>query len=255
MRLPPDPPAAAPGGDERRAETRRPPPRVILFATLLGAAALLFGLAWARGWIGPETIRSAAREAGPWAFAVYAAAVFVGEMLWMPRMWGLVAGGLLFGPLAGALLSLGADLAAAATAFFLARSAGREWVARLLRRRPRAERLVRLLAERRGALTIFVLRICPVAHYTLVSFAAGLAGVPLRPFLLGTAVGLLPGAALYPVLGDSIDRPSGPVFLAGMVVLAVFLVVTLRIARRLLREPAPAETDAVDGLTEPRRRP
>lgn len=227
------------GDDERGDGGCRPPSRVLLFAALLATAGLLFVVAWWRGWIGPETIRSAARGAGAWAFLVYVAAVFAGELLWMPRLWGLVAGGLLFGPLAGALLSLVADIAAAATAFLLARSAGRAWVAGLLRRRPQADRIVRLLAERRGAVTIFVLRVCPIAHYTLVSFAAGLAGVRPAPFLAGTAAGLLPGAVLYPLLGDSITRPASPVFLGGLVVLAVFLVVTLRVGRHLLREPDP----------------
>ncbi len=212
---------------------------MLVFATLLAAAAAVFLVAWARGWISPDAIQRAARAAGPWAMAVYVAAVFLGELLWMPRMWGLVAGGLLFGPLAGALLSLGADLAAAATAYALARTAARDWVAGLLRRRPKAERVARLLAERRGAATVAVLRVCPIAHYTLVSFAAGVAGVRPAPFLLGTAVGILPGAALYPLLGDSIARPTSPVFLGGLAVLAVALVVTLRLGRRLLREPEP----------------
>jgi uncharacterized membrane protein YdjX (TVP38/TMEM64 family) len=217
----------------------RVPLRVLAFAALLAAAAAAFVVAWAQGWLGPAAIQRAAREAGAWAFAVYVAAVFVGELLWMPRMWGLVAGGLLFGPLAGALLSLGADLAAAAAAYALARTAARDWVARGLRRRPKAERIVRLLAERRGAVTIAVLRVCPVAHYTLVSFAAGIAGVRPAPFLLGTAVGILPGAALYPLLGDSITRPTSPMFLGGLAVLVLALVVTLRLGRRLLEDPGP----------------
>ncbi|MBN1769989.1 MAG: TVP38/TMEM64 family protein [Deltaproteobacteria bacterium] len=235
-------PEPAPGAREDRRtvpDPHRLPPRVVLFAALLAAAAAAFVAAWALGWISPTAIQLAARRAGPWAFAVFVAAVFVGELLWMPRLWGLVAGGLLFGPVAGSLLSLGTDLAAAMTAWALARSAARDWVARLLHRRPKAERIVGLFAERRGTLTLAVLRMCPIAHYTLVSFAAGLGGVRAAPFLLGTAVGNLPGAVLYPLLGDSITRPTSPVFLGGLAVLAVALVVTLHVGRRLLRETAP----------------
>jgi uncharacterized membrane protein YdjX (TVP38/TMEM64 family) len=168
--------------------------------------------------------------------AVYVLAVILGELIWMPRMWGLAAGGLLFGPLLGGLLSIAADLVSASVSYFLARATARAWVARLLGRRPKAERIVRLLAERKGAVTIAVLRVCPVGHFTLVSLAAGLAGVPLRAFYLGTVVGMLPGAVLYPLLGDSISRPTGPVFLVTAALLAAALVVTLRLGKRLLRE-------------------
>lgn len=220
-------------------DDRRVPIRVVAFAVVLTLAAVAFLVAWAQGWISPAAIQRATRQAGPWALAAFVTAVFVGELLWMPRLWGLVAGGLLFGPLAGALLSLGADLAAAATAYALARTAARDWAARLLRRRPKAERVVQLLAERRGLVIVAVLRMCPIAHYTLVSFAAGLAGVRPLPFLLGTAAGNVPGAILYPLLGDSITRPTSPVFLGGIALVAVALVVTLRAGRRLLQDPEP----------------
>jgi uncharacterized membrane protein YdjX (TVP38/TMEM64 family) len=212
------------------------PGRVAVLGLALGLAAVGFAFAWWRGWVSPASIQAAARAAGPWAMAVYVPAVVVLELVWMPRMWGLIAGGLLFGPVAGGLLSLGADMASAAVAYALARGAAREFVAARLARRPKAERIVRLLAQRRGGTTIAVLRVCPIAHYTLVSLAAGMGGVPWGAFAAGTAVGIVPGAILYPVLGDAMTHPGGPVFLASAAILVAALAATLVWGRRVLRD-------------------
>lgn len=213
----------------------RLPARVILLGLLLVASGALFLVAIARGWLRPEVIHEAVRRAGPLSMLAYVGAVILLELLWAPRMWGLLAGGALFGPLQGALLSLGADLCGAMLCYLLARGGGREWVEQLLGRHPRTRRVVELLARRRGALTVALLRVCPVAHYTLVSYAAGLTGVRTAPFLLGTALGILPGAVIYPIAGDAALRPGSPAFVISLAVVGVALVVTLLLGRRLLR--------------------
>jgi uncharacterized membrane protein YdjX (TVP38/TMEM64 family) len=152
-------------------------------------------------------------------------------------MWGLIAGGVLYGPLLGGALSLVGDMAGAASCYLIARGAGQQWVAGVLSSRPRARRIVDLLARRRGGGTVVVLRVCPVAHFTLVSYAAGLTGVPPAGFFLGTAVGILPGAVLYPLVGDSLLEPTSPAFLVSMTIMVAFLVVTVIAGRRALREP------------------
>lgn len=52
--------------------------------------------------------------------------------------------------------------------------------------------------------------------FMLVSYAAGLAGVRLAPYAVGTAVGVLPGSILYVGVGTSLPllsswAPSWPV--------------------------------------------
>ena len=44
----------------------------------------------------------------------------------------------------------------------------------------------------------------PLAPFVFVSYAAGLSGVRLGPYLLGTAVGLVPWSVLYVGLGASV---------------------------------------------------
>ncbi len=224
-----------PGQQNGAARESAPVPvRVILLGVVLVATGAVCLLAISRGWVQPHSVQQMVRGSGAAGMLVYVLAVVVLELLWMPRLWGLVAGGVLFGPVIGGALSVVADLSSAAVSYFFARSAAHDWVQSLLARRPKADRVVRLLTERRAGSLIALLRVCPVAHYTVVNYAAGVAGVRPWPFLLGTAVGLLPGAVLYPVLGDSLFRPGSAVFWASLALLAAALVATFLVGRRML---------------------
>ncbi|HLM71255.1 MAG TPA: TVP38/TMEM64 family protein [Polyangiaceae bacterium] len=217
--------------------SRLPPlPAILLFA-LMGITGVACGIALWRGWVSPELIQTLVRQSGPGAMAVYVASVVVLQLLWMPRVWGLIAGGVLFGPFAGCALSIAADLTSAIIGYWLARGAARVWVRTLLERRPKARRLVEILAEKRGAATIALLRVCPIAHYTLCNYVAGVAGVRAGPFLLGTLVGLLPAAILYSFLGDSLLRPGSLKFIVMASLIGVTVVISLVVGRRLLQAP------------------
>jgi uncharacterized membrane protein YdjX (TVP38/TMEM64 family) len=221
-----------------RAKSGLPPlPALLLFA-LLGITGVACAVALYQGWVSPELIQTLAKQSGPGAMAVYVGSVVVLELLWMPRVWGLIASGVLFGPFVGCALSITADLTSALIGYWLARGAARAWVRTLLERRPRAARLVEILAEKRGATTIALLRVCPIAHYTLCNYVAGVAGVRPLPFFLGTVVGLLPAAILYAFLGDSLLRPGSPKFIVLASLIGITVIISLFVGRRLLQAPA-----------------
>ena len=203
---------------------------------LLVCSGVFCLVALLKGWVNPKAMQSMVAGAGAWAMLAYVVAVVIAELLWLPRMWGLFIGGALFGPWIGGALSVVADMIGALTCYFIARGAGRDWVEGLLARRPKAKKIVGMLAERRGGLTIGVLRVCPVAHYTLVSYAAGMAGVRPIPFVIGNAIGILPGAVLYPIVGDSMLRPTSPTFIVSVAIMIVALIVTVIAARKILRD-------------------
>jgi uncharacterized membrane protein YdjX (TVP38/TMEM64 family) len=208
---------------------------VVVLGAFLVVSFALFAVAFLSGWLQPNAIQTLVSGAGPWAMLGYVAAVVVAELLWVPRMWGLIAGGALFGPWAGGSLAILADLTSAAICYGLARGAGRPWVEARLARRPAARRVVDLFARSRGGVTTAVLRVCPVAHYTLVSYAAGLAGVSARGFFVGTFFGILPGAVLYTIVGDAALHPRSPAFVGSLAIVGVFLIATLIAGRRMLK--------------------
>jgi uncharacterized membrane protein YdjX (TVP38/TMEM64 family) len=112
-----------------------------------------------------------------------------------------IAGGAIFGFGKGTLLNwLGATIGAT-LAYLLASSLGLDAVRRLLGRR--AERLDQL-AGAHGFATVLRLRLIPAVPFNVLNFAAGLAGVPLRDYLLGTVLGLLPATAVYTYFADAL---------------------------------------------------
>ncbi|HLZ84957.1 MAG TPA: VTT domain-containing protein [Caulobacteraceae bacterium] len=53
---------------------------------------------------------------------------------------------------------------------------------------------------------VLTLRLIPIAPFELMSIAAALAGIPFRPYLLGTALGVTPATFIYSAIGVGIGR-------------------------------------------------
>jgi uncharacterized membrane protein YdjX (TVP38/TMEM64 family) len=118
----------------------------------------------------------------------------------------MLTGGWLFGTwLGGAAAAAGVTLGGA-----LAFAAVRSSLGTLLRERVnRAGGRLKTVLDgvQSGAFGyILALRLIPFAPFELVSIAAALAGVPFRPYLLGTAVGVMPATFIYSGFGAGIGR-------------------------------------------------
>jgi phosphatidylserine/phosphatidylglycerophosphate/cardiolipin synthase-like enzyme/uncharacterized membrane protein YdjX (TVP38/TMEM64 family) len=89
---------------------------------------------------------------------------------------------------------------------------------------PRLNRIRRGIA-RRGILAITAVRLVPVAPFTLVNLVAGALKVSLWDYLIGTALGLVPGLAAMSVLGDRLARVfTDPTLFDAGVLVAVLVV-------------------------------
>lgn len=84
--------------------------------------------------------------------------------------------------------------------------AARPLLFRLLReeRFTRCERIV----ERGGVTLLLAVRVIPIIPFSLFSYVAGSAGVPLRTFVWTTVVGYLPLTALFVYLGSRLEELS-----------------------------------------------
>jgi uncharacterized membrane protein YdjX (TVP38/TMEM64 family) len=100
-------------------------------------------------------------------------------------------------------------------------------------------------AVARGGVTLLLgMRLVPVVPFSLFSYAAGSARVPLGRFLWTTAIGYLPLTALFTYLGSRLEELSldDPLLWAGALVLLGLLLLT-RTVMRSFEEPAETAGD------------
>lgn len=137
-----------------------------------------------------EPIREFVLSAGPLAPLVYVAAVTVEVMVApIPGVLLYAPGGAIFGGFLGGTLSLVGNVIGAALAAWLAAMVGPRVIGG--RSHGGFARLVERVRAR-GLLVVLLLRINPLTSSDLVSYAAGLAGVPVWRVAAGTALGMAP---------------------------------------------------------------
>ena len=112
-----------------------------------------------------------------------------------------LAAGAIFGALLGTVwVNIGATTGAV-LAFLLARTLLRDWVVQTFGNK--MESLDRGLRESALSYLLF-LRLVPLFPFFLVNLACGVTGLPIRTYILGTMVGILPGSFVYANAGSSI---------------------------------------------------
>jgi MYXO-CTERM domain-containing protein len=206
--------------------------RLALALALLVAGTLTAALA---GGPSPSDVRAwvaSGGVAGPLLFVLLYVALTV---LLFPGALLTGAGGALFGVVLGTGLSVVGATAGATAAFLIGRRLGRRTLERAAGQRVRA---VDAWLGRRGFTAVLYLRLVPIVPFNALNYAAGVSAVSTRDYVLGTALGIVPGAFAYAALGGSIDDPLSPEFL-GAVALALALAVVGGVAARRRRRPAP----------------
>lgn len=198
--------------------------RLALLAVVLVAAVTLSLVLGGSTVDRVERVVDDAGVLGPVVFVVLYAALTV---LLVPGVIMTVAGGALFGPVGGTLLSLLGATAGAAAAFFLAR--------RLRLAPPEAGgRLARIdawIAER-GFWAVLYARLVPIVPFNVLNYAAGLTRVSAAAYIAATAIGIVPGTFAYAALGGSVGDPASLQFLGAVALVAVLTGVGVLASRR-----------------------
>jgi uncharacterized membrane protein YdjX (TVP38/TMEM64 family) len=227
----------------RRGAMQRRIIRIIAFGAVLIALALLWLHTPLREWADVPRLVDAAHRLGdsPLApFAVLAAFVAAGLVV-APVNVLIAATMVVFGPLVGICYALLGSLLNAIVLYEIGR------LLPAARLRARLDRPLRLLTGRmshQGILAIMLIRIVPVAPYSVVNVIAGAAHLARVPYLIGTALGMLPGIILNALLIDRLIAAfmqPGPWTwaLLGLVSVAIAGIV-IAIHRRLRRAGADA---------------
>jgi len=105
---------------------------------------------------------------------------------------------------------------------------------------------VELAIERGGPTLLLAMRLIPILPFSIVSYAAGAARVPLWRFVWTTALGYLPITAISVYFGTKLEGLSltDPLVLGSALALLVLLGIGHRVARRQGRATAPRVQEA-----------
>ncbi|MAO79126.1 TVP38/TMEM64 family protein [uncultured Nocardioides sp.] len=200
------------------AEPSRRLPALLRLAALVVAFVVAAVALQLSGWDGPEQLRSSVEDAGAWGPVLYVIGYAALVLVPTPASVLTILGGALFGLVEGVLLAwLGAVLGAVG-GFAIGRRLGRPAVDRLLG--GRLAQADRVLAEH-GLSAVLAVRLVPLFPFTPLNYASGLVGVRWRHYLVGSALGMLPGATAYAAVGASGADPLGIVVAAAGLVLLV----------------------------------
>lgn len=201
-----------------------------MIAWLVGATALLHasGVRWSE--LTVDQVRQTLLSFGPWSPAVYFVA-FAQPLIPLPGSLVAMAGGLAFGIVEGAVLSVAAGTVRACGQFLIARALGREAVEHMLRGHlAHWDRRI----GRRAFLTVLLVRIVPSMPFDIQNLALGVSQVPFSPFLFATAIGLVPSLLLWVYLGHTLTDMSR----VWQIVLILIVIVSVWLLRQRGRHRA-----------------
>lgn len=198
--------------------------------TALGAAALVALLAWgwsvldldAGGVVDGVVAGIESLEGSPWRVPLVLLAFVFASVLAVPILALIGATVVALGPVLGFVCSAVGTLLAASATFGLGRLVGRRPLQRWLG--AKLEALEKRVAKG-GVVAIALIRKVPIAPFTFVNMLIGAAGIRYRDFILGTALGMLPGIAAFSFVSDrAIDAWREPTLqnvalIAGAIVL------------------------------------
>jgi uncharacterized membrane protein YdjX (TVP38/TMEM64 family) len=191
----------------------------VFVAFLLG----LFYLVAVTRVVDVEDLRRTVAATGPAAPVTYVLVSAVLGAVFVPGPILAATSGVLFGPILGLFVTLGATVGTAVIASLVGKRGGRD-SARVLLGRQRADRLDVLIA-RRGLWAVVGQRFIPGVSDALASYAFGAFGVPLWQMAVGAFIGSVPRAFVYTALGASISDLSSPLAYVAVAIWCITAVV------------------------------
>jgi uncharacterized membrane protein YdjX (TVP38/TMEM64 family) len=199
---------------------RRHVVRLVAFAVFLFG---LFYLVAVTRIVDVEDVRRTVASTGPAAPLTYVIVSSGLGAIFVPGPILAAGSGILFGPVLGVFVTLGATVGTAIITSLVGRHAGRD-SARALLGTARANSLDQLI-ERRGLWAVVGQRFIPGLSDALASYAFGAFGVPLWQMAVGAFIGSVPRAFVYTALGASIGDLSSPLAYSAVAVWCVTAII------------------------------
>jgi uncharacterized membrane protein YdjX (TVP38/TMEM64 family) len=166
---------------------------------------------------------------GPWAIGIFALAFLVASPIPFMGVILSATGGLLFGALPGAALSILISTATSLVPFTMSRRMGREWVEAKLKGSKLNKYYEMMKSEKGGFTFILLLRLVPVLPWELQNYVAGVTPIAIPKYLLATILGCTPMTLSLALLGAAAKKPDSWQFPAAIGLVVVVLVVPILI--------------------------
>jgi uncharacterized membrane protein YdjX (TVP38/TMEM64 family) len=148
----------------------------------------------------PDAITGLLHQSGPWKPLIFITAHILATAIGVPGTILVIVGGAVFGLWWGTIWSvLGATLGAVA-AFWLARYLFHDWFKHRFSHHPRFKGLTQMMHQQ-GLRCVMTIRFAPISPFNVVNFVLGLTPIGIRPYALGTFIGIIPGTLTYTWLG------------------------------------------------------
>ena len=162
------------------------------------------------------------------------AAYVIGSILLVPITAMILVTAIIFGPVMGSIYSIVGSLAGAAVTYAIGCFLGQDFVRKIAGAKwRRLEQKIR----KTGIVAVATLRLLPIAPFTVVNVISGAFKVPLRDYILGSLLGLVPGILITNIFAhqftSAIRNPGIGAFLVLAGLIAITVVGTVWLKRRL----------------------
>ncbi|MBA2483056.1 MAG: TVP38/TMEM64 family protein [Nitrosomonas sp.] len=203
---------------------------------------LLLAISWQwtplRQWVYIDAILNNLTELrGNWLTPILVSIIYIlGGLIAFPLTLMIVGTGLAFGAFYGFFYALlGAEISAIVT-YFIGKALGHntlkqlshQWVSR-----------IRHYFEQQGLLSVVILRVIPVAPFTVINLVAGASHIRFRDFALGSLLGMTPGIFALTLFSDqavsAIETPEMIRFILLFIMVIAIIVGTWALNRWLLQ--------------------
>ncbi|EFG7919338.1 TVP38/TMEM64 family protein [Escherichia coli] len=143
------------------------------------------------------------RQSGLFGYSLYILLFIIATLFLLPGSILVIAGGIVFGPLLGTLLSLIAATLASSSSFLLARWLGRDLLLKYVVHSHTFQAIEKGIA-RNGIDFLILTRLIPLFPYNIQNYAYGLTTIAFWPYTLISALTTLPGIVIYTVMASDL---------------------------------------------------
>lgn len=195
-------------------------------------------------------VRESIRDLGIGGPLIVLGLCLVHAVLWYPAEIVDAAAGFVFGFWGGFALVMLGWLLNAWVAYAIGNSIGHPVLNRLLGRE-RFERTEAMVA-RGGVMLLLSVRLIPIFPFSVISYAAGAARVPMWRYTWTTAVGYIPITAISTYLGSRLEdlHPTDPLVI-GAFALVIVLMVAVRWLGMAISKEDPSATEDIASQRPP----